>query len=89
MKVKPEHYSAMREAMRTLRDAHPALTPEHYRANGIGKDTAMRHRWDFLNISTIDGQRSSAWICANLYPYANNAHIDTALRGIQAELWPT
>ena len=88
MKIRPEHYAKMKDAIAELCRKNPLLTPGYYASNGIGKDTAMRHRWDFLNRSTIDGRPSSAWICAELYPYMSDTHIDTALRSIQAELWP-
>ncbi len=80
MKIKPEHYAHMLEAMRAAQAAQPTMTRDYYARMGIGKDPAMRHRWDLMYAAKL-----SAWLCDNV-PYANGDHIDTALRAIIREL---
>lgn len=82
MKITPEHYSHLREAMRPKLP----LVAEHLVA--VAKDSRvksppMRTRWDWLYASGL-----TPWICDNLYKYANDEHIDTALRAIAKELCP-
>jgi hypothetical protein len=48
---------------------------------GKAKDLEKRLRWDLLHAA-----RMSQWLCDNIYPYANDDHIDTALKAITAEL---
>jgi hypothetical protein len=88
MKVKPGHYDLMHKAMAQTKADNPEKTPAHYAANGRGKDTAKRHRWDCLYASRIGDGPVSRWICDNLYSYMDDSHLDTALRRIQRELWP-
>ena len=81
MKIKPEHYAHMLEAMGRAQVAQPTITRAHYAANGIGKDTAKRHRWDLSYAAKL-----TPFMCEHIYPYANDTHIDTALRAIVKEL---
>jgi hypothetical protein len=45
------------------------------------RDLDMRLRWDCLWSSV-----PSRWVCDNIYPYANDEHLDTALRRILKEV---
>ena len=59
----------------------PHDTPEaraSYRAAGLSD---RRFRWDLSYRA-----RLTPWICANVYSYADDTHIDTALRAIVAPL---
>jgi hypothetical protein len=77
MKIKPEHYATLRDRMAAIpRDTIAA----HHDALG-DKATPKRMRWDILWAT-----KSSRWICDNIYPYANDVHLDTALRSIMREL---
>ena len=71
MKVKPEHREFIRKAI-----CNNSILPtlDQYTRAGF---TAKRWRWDCLYKSV-----ASQWICDNVYPYANDDHIDTVLRGI-------
>lgn len=71
----------MLAAMREAQAARPTETRDYYARMGVGKDTAKRHRWDLCYAA-----RLSPWICANIYSYADDTHIDTALRSIVSEL---
>jgi len=81
MKIRPAHYAFIRNAFATV----PAETITKHRAfivkEGKAKDIEKRLRWDLaysLNLST--------WLCSNVYDYADDSHIDTALRSIMREL---
>ena len=71
MKITPEHLAYMRAAI--LNNSHAPTLPS-YTARGLSE---KRWRWDMLWAAKI-----SPWIGANIYPYANDDHIDTALRSI-------
>lgn len=77
MKIKPEHYKLMAEALAPL--ILNTAVRQSYTAAGYSD---MRFRWDVLRASTIEGVRGITWIGDNLYPYMNDDHIDTALRHI-------
>lgn len=77
MKIRAEH-------LQVLRDAILALSPGAVRAirgRALGdprvKDLEKRVRWDLLHATHL-----SAWICATIYPYADDKCLDTALRAI-------
>jgi len=71
MKIKPEHFEYIREKIMSLSTA-PTL--HSYTAQGL---TEKRWRWDLLYMAGL-----SRWICDNIYLYANDGHIDTALKRI-------
>ena len=80
MKIKPEHYAYMLAAIKPLA---PAL-PKHREAivrQGKAQDVDKRLRWDALTAAGL-----TPWLCRVVYPYANDAHIDTALRAIMEEI---
>ena len=72
MKIKPEHYQALKEAVDNVLQAQPEITVDVYLAKGR---TAERFRWDAL---WARGFR----IPGEWYKYLNDNHIDTALRKI-------
>ena len=80
MKIKPEHYDYMLTAMREAAKVSN-ISEQYFIDNKIGKDFAKRYRWDLVYRA-----RLGFWICANIYPYANDDHIDTALRSIILQL---
>lgn len=71
MKIKPEHVAHMKAAI--LANSKAPTLPS-YLARGL---TEKRWRWDLFYAAGL-----SSWVCANIYPYANDEHIDTALRSI-------
>ncbi len=79
MKVTPEDYTVLESAVkRTI--AQTGLTLDNYISLGL---TAKRYRWDMLEKSRIKiGDGISINGDVNIYAYANNNHIDTALRKI-------
>ena len=79
MKLKPEHVEYMRRA---ILDNPYAPTLPDYLARGL---TEKRWRWDLLLLQGRTREERAAmsqWICDNVYPYANDDNIDTALRHI-------
>jgi len=81
MKVKPEHMQTLRVALAPLDTV--ALRAE-YAAGKFPhaercKDVDMRYRWDLLYM--VHGSVREPLMKA-LYAYANDSHIDTALRAI-------
>lgn len=71
MKIKPEHYEKLEQAMKLIMEKHPA---KEYRDAGHSEKS---YRWDVLRATGL-----MRWVCDTLYPYANDDHIDTALRRI-------
>jgi hypothetical protein len=71
MKIKPEHFAYMKSAI--LANPYAPTLPE-YLAQGLSEKC---WRWELCHMAGL-----TPWICANVYPYANDEHIDTALRAI-------
>ena len=71
MKILPEHVAHMRAA---IGRASTAPTWDQYQRAGL---SAKRWRWDVARIAGL-----IPWFCSTLYAYANDDHIDTALRHI-------
>jgi hypothetical protein len=78
MKIKPEHFEKLKQAVEAAVAAKPGVADE-YRKAGLSQ---MRFRWDALLAARIDGQPGTRFICDVLYEYLNDEHIDTALRAI-------
>jgi hypothetical protein len=77
MKIKPEHYDYIRAAMATVPSDKVDAHREALKHDSRVRDLNMRLRWDVLHATV-----PSRWICDNVYPYANDTHLDTALRRI-------
>ena len=78
MKIEKPHYDRMRDAVFSVLPCMP--TAQEYVDQGIGKDPGIRHRWDALYKAGL-----GTFLHENVYPYADDSHIDTALRAIVAE----
>jgi hypothetical protein len=83
MKVKPEHYQQMLEAIRPL-VTQVAAHRERLKTDSRVKDLEKRLRWDLLYASRCE--LAAHYISDTLYPYCNDEHIDTALKAIVKEL---
>ena len=71
MKMLPEHYEHMRQAIASVD------TPElrsHYIAEKL---STTRYQWDLVRHA-----RLMPWLCDSLYQYLNDTHIQTALNRI-------
>ena len=81
MKIEAQHYEHMRGAILSVFTQSKLDTlRQSIKESGRFKDFDKRVRWDMLFLSL-----PAAWVCDNLYAYADDAHIDTALRKILAE----
>ncbi len=74
MKIKPKHYTRILEAIRPLAHKFPthraALIKERK-----ARDIEKRLRWDMAHAAKL-----KKFFCDEIYSYANDEHIDTALR---------
>lgn len=85
MKITAEHREHMKQAMQARLASYP---PESHTAylESIQKDPRVkdwekRYRWDLCYAAGL-----TPWICETLYSYANDSHIDTALKAIMKEI---
>ena len=75
MKITTEHLDYMRAAIAPHDTAERRAT---YKAGGLSD---RRYRWDLSYAAGL-----SSWMASTVYQYANDEHIDTALRSIVAPL---
>ncbi len=80
MKIKPEHYIHIVNAIRPLKPRF-AGHREYLKAEARCNDLEMRFRWDAAHAAKL-----TEFFCDSIYPYANDEHIDTALRAAIAEI---
>ncbi len=74
MKIKPEHLALMRAAFATL-------DTDFYRSRYVAAGlTTRRFAWDCLHAAQQRGLLPARFVIDTLYQYANDDHIDTALR---------
>lgn len=89
MKITHDHYERLLAAFAIgaqripSQAAYLAADPSIPRI-AAAKDRAMRYRWDALNASRAVAPLSD--LTREIYEYANDEHIDTALRAIVKEL---
>lgn len=87
MKIKPEHYAQLAALVRVGLTRIPSAQAYAARHESIprialAKDPAKRHRWDALYAAGADE------VLSDIYRYANDEHIDTALRAIVRRIQP-
>jgi hypothetical protein len=88
VKMPKELYNQLVKALREVKQKFPNMTPQHYIDNKIGKDHAMRHRWDMLYCTSWDDGYGAQWLVKHVYPLGmNDTHVDTALRAAVKEVW--
>jgi len=86
MKITPEHYAHMLEACKTsihLIAPRVSYVKRESIVPNIDKtrDVEQRYRWDLMDAAGL-----SPYVCEHVYKYANDTHIDTALKQIVKEL---
>lgn len=81
MKIKPEHFEKLKSELATFSKEKIAAHRKFIINEGKSKDVEKRLRWDLLYYRNL-----SAWVCDNIYPYADDSHLDTALRQIMKGL---
>jgi hypothetical protein len=89
MKMSAALYANLVRYVAESKRVAPDATPDYYATEGIGKDTAKRHRWDAMRRGAIAlGENDAAWLSREVYPAGlNDNHIDTALRRAVAEVF--
>lgn len=80
MKIKPEHYTAIKSIIGSF-EREQVLA---YKALKLGKDPERRFRWDLFTFARRSGAEKI--VMDDIYRYANDNHLDTALRAIVREL---
>ena len=84
MKIKPDDYSTMLYFLRCAANKCGEDAESEYREAGL---TPMRFRWDLLYLSKLRiGNGVGTEGDVNIYAYADDTHIDTALRKIMREI---
>lgn len=82
MKIQPEHYEHMKREMAAR--AHLILQiRDQIAVDPRVRDAEKRLRWDLFHVSGL-----TRYVCDHVYNYANDVHIDTALRSIMREISP-
>lgn len=74
LKIQPAHYAHLKAQFQSLTDAEIREAKRACKNN-----TQFRHRLLAMRVG-------SGWICAQLYPYMNDNHLDSALKKIQRDL---
>ena len=83
MKIKPEHYATLKGMLSQYsHDNRDAVLA--YKALKLGKDPERRFRWDLFTFARRSGAEKI--VMDDIYRYANDTHLDTALRAIVREL---
>jgi hypothetical protein len=78
MKITPDHYGTLHTAITRVRAAKLIPERNYYVLQNL---TAKRWRWDLLWLAKREGYLPDRFI-DTIYSYANDDHIDTALRRI-------
>ena len=85
MKIKPDHYAVilagMQETVTRLGREAVMKHQRDLRTVPHVTDPEKRFRWDLFRAAGL-----ITWACDNLYNYANDTHIDTALRAAVREM---
>lgn len=82
MKITSAHYEYMRAAIAKIATPEKLAAHRQFIINeGRVQDVEKRLRWDMSYYANL-----TPWICAHIYPYADDTHVDTALRHIIASL---
>ncbi len=81
MKITPEDYAILRNEISMLPSDEISQLKEKVKNDPRVKDPAKRLRWDLAYCAGLN-----SWICAVLYQYLDDSHIDTALRKVVKEL---
>ncbi len=83
MKIKQKHYDYLVKAMQLagVNAEWIRLRREFVSGCPNVKDVEKRVRWDALYQASV-----SYWICYQVYAYADDSHLDTALRRIVAAM---
>ena len=82
MKIKPEHYETLKNAMAAIDPAKVAAHRQALANDPRVKDLDKRLRWDCMYAAKVN-----TFVCDVLYNYMDDSHLDSALKAIVKELW--
>lgn len=80
MKLRPAHYSALRDAIAPLAPKLAAYRAHLFTVPSV-RDADKATRWGLLHAAKVPADTMRA-----IYAYCDDSHIDTALRAIVAEI---
>lgn len=83
MKIKAEHYATLKSMLSQYSHDNREQVLA-YKALKLGKDPERRFRWDLFTFARRSGAEKI--VMNDIYRYANDNHLDTALRAIVREL---
>lgn len=81
MKITAEHYARLKGELSQFSQEKIDNHRQFIINEGKAKDVEKRLRWDLLYYRGLN-----QWVCDNVYTYANDDHVDTALRQIMKEI---
>ena len=81
MKITSAHYEHMKAAIAALPVEGMRTHKQMLASDNRVKDLEKRFRWDLSYAAKL-----TPFICSDVYSYANDEHVDTALRQIVCEL---
>jgi hypothetical protein len=84
MKIKPEHVAHMKVAIdKFIEDngGKEALI-EKYETGDFARSELVKHLNSRFCSDVLHGAGLTTWICSTVYDYANDSHIETALKSI-------
>jgi hypothetical protein len=83
MKIKAEHYATLKGMISQYSHENREALLAH-KALKLGKDPERRFRWDMFTFARRSG--TEKFMIEDIYKYANDTHLDTALKRIVREL---
>lgn len=83
MKIKAEHYATLKSMLSQYSHDNREQVLA-YKSLKLGKEPERRFRWDLFTFARRSGAEKI--VMDDIYRYANDNHLDTALRAIVREL---
>ena len=81
MKILTEHYNHMKTEIAKIGAVKIAAHRKFIINEGKAQDIEKRLRFDLSYFAKL-----TPYICENIYPYADDSHVNTALKRIVAEI---
>lgn len=83
MKIKPEHFAHIKAAIDTTIAKHgEAAIIAAYETGNIPRADKVKNLQERLCFDLLHYSGLTPWVCDNIYTYANDDHLFTALRKI-------
>lgn len=81
MKIKPEHFEYMKAKIDKVLAKYPDL-PAQYERGDFPRSDKVKDLQKRFCFDVFHGAGLTSWACENIYPYANDNHVYTALKAI-------